>query len=172
MLAQRPRLRSLAAFFLAGIKAGSIALGLGYLFARTDLPYHAHLTGLGWGEIAPRYQAVIFGMLKMVGVGMLVFGIARLWQMWPLHQGEPWAAWTILSLVGTQEGSSSTSPLCCAWSIPRPRTNVLASGAGAMGRLRLRERPCVAVPPAARPASWPPHNCPVPRPELPHAVCS
>lgn len=81
------------------IASSSIAFGLRYLFAKQYLFYHAQLTGLAWTEIPSRYQAVILGMLKMVGAGMLVFGLAIGWLLLPLSRGEQWAIWGLLSII-------------------------------------------------------------------------
>jgi hypothetical protein len=91
----------LALVILVLISLSSIAFGLRYLFAKEYLFYHAQLTGLAWPEIPLRYQAVILGMLKMVGAGMLAFGVAISWLLFPLSRGESWATWAIFSIVVT-----------------------------------------------------------------------
>lgn len=89
----------LALAILLLVASSSIAFGLRYLFATEYLFYHAQLTGLAWAEIPQRYQAIILGMLKMVGAGMLAFGVAIAWLTLPLSRGEQWPIWAILSVV-------------------------------------------------------------------------
>ena len=88
-----------ATFILLLVALSSIAFGLRYLFAKEYLFYHAQLTGLAWAEIPSRYQAVILGMLKMVGAGMLAFGVAIAWLVLPMSRGEQWAIWALLSVI-------------------------------------------------------------------------
>ena len=92
---------SLGAFGLAGLLA--LAFGLRYLSTREFLPYHAAVLGRPWAELEPRLQAIVLGMLKVAGSGLLGCGCALLWLLVPLSRGEPWAAWAALTffLVAT-----------------------------------------------------------------------
>lgn len=90
-----------AIVILALISISSIVFGLFYLFTKEYFFYHAQLTGLAWCEIPLRYQAVVLGMLKMIGAGMLAFGVGISWLLIPLSRGELWATWAIFSIIAT-----------------------------------------------------------------------
>jgi ABC-type polysaccharide/polyol phosphate export permease len=92
---------SLCAFGLAALLA--IAFGVRYLGTREFMPYHAEVLGQPWSELAPRLQAIILGMLKVAGSGLLGCGCALLWLLLPLSRGESWAAWAAVTtfLVST-----------------------------------------------------------------------
>jgi hypothetical protein len=90
------RLVSLCAFGLAGLLA--VVFGLRYLVTREFMPYHATVLGKPWGALEPRLQAIILGMLKVAGSGLLGCGLALLWLLLPLQRGEPWAAWAAVTL--------------------------------------------------------------------------
>ena len=89
------RYLSLSAFALAGLLA--VAFGLRYLGTREFMPYHATVAGKPWSAIEPPLQAVILGMLRVCGSGLLGCGIALLWLLLPLQRGETWAAWAALT---------------------------------------------------------------------------
>jgi hypothetical protein len=95
------QLVSLCAFGLAGLLA--FAFGVRYLTTREFMPYHATVLGKQWSELEPRLQAIILGMLKVAGSGLLGCGCALLWLLLPLSRGEPWAAWAAVTffLVAT-----------------------------------------------------------------------
>lgn len=78
-----------------------VALGFAarYLRARSFMPYHQVIVGRPWEQIEPRLQAVLVGMLRTIGGGLLVCGVALLWLLLPLSRGEPWAAWAAASVV-------------------------------------------------------------------------
>jgi hypothetical protein len=75
----------------------SIAFGVRYLLTRQFMPYHAEVLGKPWAALEPRLQAIITGMLKVAGAGLLGCGIALLWLLVPLQRGEAWAAWAALT---------------------------------------------------------------------------
>lgn len=132
----------ISSILLLVVAASSAAFGLRYLFAREYLSYHAELTGLAWTEIAPRYQAVILGMLKMVAAGMLAFGIALAWLVLPFSRGETWANWAILCLVSAHGLISIYVTVVLRRVNPDARTNVAAACAGvvlALGALALAQ---------------------------------
>ena len=87
---------SLCAFGLAGLLA--VAFGIRYLAAREFMPYQAVVLGKPWSALEPRLQAIILGMLRVEGGGLLGCGAAMLWLLWPLLRGEVWAAWAALTI--------------------------------------------------------------------------
>jgi hypothetical protein len=89
------QLISLVAFGLAGLLA--LAFGVRYLAARKFMPYHATVLGKPWGALEPQLQAIILGMLKVAGAGLVGCGCAILWLLLPLQRGESWAAWAAIT---------------------------------------------------------------------------
>ncbi|MBR7777122.1 hypothetical protein [Undibacterium rugosum] len=120
----------IASAALLAIAASSLAFGLRYLFAREYLFYHAQLTGLAWGDIPSHYQAIILGMLKMVGAGLLAFGLALAWLVLPFSRGESWSFWAILSLVSVHGFISIYVTIVLRKINPSAQTNVFASFVG------------------------------------------
>ena len=90
------QLLSLCAFALAGLLA--LAFGVRYVTTREFMPYHAAVLGKSWGELEPRLQAIILGMLRVAGGGLLGCGSSLLWLLLPLQRGEAWAAWAALTI--------------------------------------------------------------------------
>ena len=76
----------------------SVFFGIRYLLTREYMPYHAVVTGKAWSELEPGVQTAIRGMLRIVGGGILAYGLALLWLLLPLNRGEPWAAWAALTI--------------------------------------------------------------------------
>ena len=87
---------SLGAFGLAGLLG--LAFGVRYVVTREFMAYHEAVLGKPWSSLEPRLQAIILGMLKVAGGGLLGYGITLLWLLLPLWRGEAWAAWAALSL--------------------------------------------------------------------------
>ena len=87
-----------AGIVLVGL-AGVITLlfGIRYLLAKSYTPYHATVSGMPWESLQPRLQAVILGMLRVVGAGLLACGAAQLWLLLGLAHGDGWAPWAILT---------------------------------------------------------------------------
>lgn len=90
------QLLGLCAFGLAGLLA--LAFGLRYLFTREFMPYHAAVLGKPWTRLEPRLQAIILGMLRVAGGGLLGFGCTLWWLLLPLQRGEAWAVWAALTI--------------------------------------------------------------------------
>ncbi len=120
----------LALVILVLISLSSIGFGLRYLFAKEYLFYHAQLTGLAWSEVPLRYQTVILGMLKMVGAGMLAFGVAMSWLLVPLSRGELWATWAILSIIVTHGFISIYVTITLRRVNEKAKTNVFSACVG------------------------------------------
>ena len=76
----------------------SVSFGIRYLLTREYMPYHAVVTGKAWAQLEPGVQTAIRGMLRIVGGGILAYGLTLLWLLLPLNRGEPWAAWAALTI--------------------------------------------------------------------------
>lgn len=90
------QLLSVGAFAIAGLLA--LAFGMRYVATREFMPYHAAVLGRPWTSLEPRLQAIILGMLKVAGGGLLGYGLTLLWLLPALWRGEAWAAWAALSV--------------------------------------------------------------------------
>ena len=85
---------------LFGLSAAiALLFGLRYLLTRTFMPYHAQVAGRSWEQLEPGLQAIILGMLRIVGGGFLASGLVTLWLLLPLSQGQGSAAWAALTVV-------------------------------------------------------------------------
>ena len=93
---------SLCAFGLAGLLA--LAFGVRYLVTREFMPYHATVLGKPWAGLEPRLQAIILGMLKVAGSGLVGCGLSLLWLLLPLQRGEAWAAWAAITIFVAATG--------------------------------------------------------------------
>jgi hypothetical protein len=81
-----------------------MAFGIRYLRTKAFMPYHAVVAGTSWAELGPGVQTIVLGMLRIVGGGLLTYGIALLWLLLPLSRGEPWAVWAILTISAATIG--------------------------------------------------------------------
>jgi hypothetical protein len=79
----------------------SIFFGVRYLRTKEFMPYHAVVAGKSWSELELGVQTIILGMLKIVGGGLTTYGLALLWLLLPLNQGESWAPWAALTITAT-----------------------------------------------------------------------
>ena len=83
------------------IAAFAITLfGVRYMRRQAFLPYHGAVAGKSWSELDPGIQAVILGMLKIIGGGFITLGVSLLWLCFALHEGVRWAPWAILTISG------------------------------------------------------------------------
>lgn len=81
---------------LAGLIA--IAFGVRYLLTKKFMPYHEAVSGKSWGSLEPRLQAIILGMLKVAGGGLLGYGAALLWLLVPLSRDVLWGPWAVITI--------------------------------------------------------------------------
>ena len=81
-----------------------IAFGLRYLRTKEFMPYHAVVAGKSWTELDPGVQTIVLGMLRIVGGGLLTYGVALLWLLLPLGRGESWAIWAVLTITAATIG--------------------------------------------------------------------
>src|SRR5690242_20244047 len=75
-----------------------IAFGFRYLRTTQFMPYHAVAASTNWDELGLGVQTIILGMLRIVGGGLISYGLALLWLLLPLGRGESWAMWAILTI--------------------------------------------------------------------------
>jgi hypothetical protein len=87
---------TLVSLSLAAVLA--LAFGARYVLTKTFMPYHAAVLGKSWPVLEPRLQAIILGMLKVAGGGLLGYGLSLLWLLLPIQRGELWAAWAALTV--------------------------------------------------------------------------
>lgn len=79
----------------------SIFFGVRYLLTREFMPYHAVVSGRSWAQLEPGVQTAILGMLRIVGGGLMTYGLGMLWLLLPLNRGEAWASWAILTITAS-----------------------------------------------------------------------
>ena len=72
--------------------------GVRYMRREEYLPYHADVAEKSWKELDPGVQAIILGMLKIIGGGFATLGVTLLWLCFALHEGARWAPWAILTV--------------------------------------------------------------------------
>jgi hypothetical protein len=82
---------------LAG--AVSVLFGVRYLLTKQFMPYHATVAGRRWEELEPGVRTIILGMLRIIGGALAAYGLALLWLLIPLRDGQAWAAWAALTLT-------------------------------------------------------------------------
>jgi hypothetical protein len=86
------------------VALAGILFGVRYMRRDAFLPYHAAVAGKSWAELDPGVQAVILGMLKIIGGGFVTLGVTLLWLCLALHGGAHWAPWAILTVSATALG--------------------------------------------------------------------
>jgi hypothetical protein len=89
---------NLALAMLIVVALGGILFGVRYMRREAYLPYHAVVVGKPFAELEPGVQAIILGMLKIIGGGFATLGITLLWLCFALHKGEGWAPWAVLTI--------------------------------------------------------------------------
>jgi hypothetical protein len=77
----------------------AIYFGVRYLSTEEFMPYHAVVAGKSWAQLEPGVQTVILGMLTILGGGFISYGCGVLWLFLPLHRGESWSRWAILTMT-------------------------------------------------------------------------
>jgi hypothetical protein len=93
---------ALAAVLLVAL--AGIVFGVRYMRRDAFLPYHAAVAGKSWTELDPGVQAVILGMLRIIGGGFVTLGVTLLWLCLALHEGARWAPWAILTISAAALG--------------------------------------------------------------------
>ena len=88
---------SIVLIVLAGIFC--VIGGFKYLIASEFTTYHAAVVGKTWSQIDPGIQAIIFGMLKIIGSGFMATGLSLLFLIIPILKNERWAFWAVLIIT-------------------------------------------------------------------------
>ncbi len=66
--------------------------GLLYLLRQQAMPYHEVVLGSAWAEVPPGTQALVLGLMRVVGgSGLVVAGFAAALLAGPARRGERWA---------------------------------------------------------------------------------
>ena len=52
--------------------------------------------GASWNELSLNAQTIILGLIKIVGGGLLAFGLMMAWLIRPVARSEAWARWCVL----------------------------------------------------------------------------
>lgn len=52
--------------------------------------------GASWKELSFNAQTIILGLVKIVGGGLLAFGLMMAWLIRPVARSETWARWCVL----------------------------------------------------------------------------
>ncbi len=110
-----PLLKTALAIYL-GLGIGLFLLGLLYLFLNEFMHYHAQALQAEWSELSANYRGFIIGLLRALGAGAAVSGLAIAWMAVASWRGtvEPyrallpmisigysgllcWATWTVSS---------------------------------------------------------------------------
>lgn len=81
-----------------------LAVGLRYLTARRWTPYHAAVAGRQWEDLDPNLQAVVLGLVRIVGGCFLTLGLAIAFLTLAWAGGADWAPWAILAVTATGLG--------------------------------------------------------------------
>lgn len=116
---------ALAILFIAAL--WSIGASGRYLFTSEFMPYHAVVAGTNWAQLEPGMQAIILGMLRIVGAGFLACGVALLWLLVPLSRGETWPRWAALSVAAAAWVPTLGVTLALAAASPDARPPVVPS---------------------------------------------
>ena len=95
---------NLALAAVLSVALAGILFGVRYMRRDAFLPYHAAVAGKSWAELDPGVQAVILGMLKIIGGGFVTLGVTLLWLCFSLHEGVRWAPWAILTISAAALG--------------------------------------------------------------------
>lgn len=90
-------LRKLSVALLALGAVLCLAAGLRYLLRTEFMPYHAEVVGAQWAQLDPRVQAIVLGMLKIIGGSFLSFGAVLIWMLAPAMRGERWVGPAVLT---------------------------------------------------------------------------
>ena len=86
----------LSLLFVSAVIA--ILFGLRYLMARKFTTY-VKVVGKPWSQLEVRVQAIILGMLRIIGGGFITYGLALLWILVPLNEKQWWAPWAVLTMT-------------------------------------------------------------------------
>jgi hypothetical protein len=87
-----------AAACYAAVALFCVAFGIVYLLRASFMPYHEAAVGMPWAQLEPRLQALILGLLRVAGGGLLSGGLALAVLLVPFGAGETWTLWALPSI--------------------------------------------------------------------------
>jgi hypothetical protein len=74
----------------------SMAFGIMYLVRSQFMPYHQEAIGKDWQDLGKHLQALLLGLMRMVGGGMFSAGLSvAILLMIPYRAGEVWSLYAI-----------------------------------------------------------------------------
>jgi hypothetical protein len=121
-------LAAFASFALAALI--SAAFGVLYLVRPRFMPYHQQALGLTWEELDHRLQALLLGLMRVAGGGMLAGGLSvAILLLVPFRAGEIWATYAIL-LIGLAGGLPALYATTLIRSRTQAHTPIAASAIG------------------------------------------
>lgn len=88
---------SLVIFLVSG--SALVGTGLLYLTAGEFMPYHAQAIQTDWSDLDPNYQGLFLGLLKGLGTGALIAGLATVTMAATALRGSPQPYVLLLPLV-------------------------------------------------------------------------
>ena len=92
-------LRKIALLLTAVAAIACVVTGFRYVLASEFMPYHSQVVGSSWVQLDPRIQAIVLGMLTIIGASFIAAGLTQLWLLIPLRRTERWAAWASLTIA-------------------------------------------------------------------------
>lgn len=112
-----------------------LAFGVMYLTRSEFMPYHRDAIGLGWGELHPRVQTLLLGLMRTAGGGFLASSLAMLLLLaFPFRRGERWARWAVPAVgVAVAAPALYVALLLRARTPASPPVLVVAVGLGLIG---------------------------------------
>lgn len=105
----------------------SILAGMRYIMTSEFMPYHAEVVGKAWTQVEFRTQAIILGMLRIIGASFIACGVTQLWLIPPLQAGQRWACWASLTLALLIWGPTQYVTLFLRTVVPDAQTPVGAT---------------------------------------------
>ena len=107
-----------------------MAFGVIYLARSQFMPYHQEALGKPWQQLDPRLQALLIGLLRTAGGGLLATGISiAVLLLIPFRAGEAWARYAI-PVIGLVAALPSLYATLLIRSRTQAHTPVAASAIG------------------------------------------
>jgi hypothetical protein len=93
--------------------------GLIYFFRVEFMPYHAVAVGAQWSELAPEFQVLFLGLMKVVGGAWIGGATAMALLLFiPFRRGEGWSIYSVPLIGIIVSGSSLYATLYVAGNTP------------------------------------------------------
>ena len=108
----------------------SAAFGVVYLVRPRFMPYHQEALGVPWQQVDPRLQALLLGLMRTAGGGLLASAVAMAIMVFiPLRAGDAWARYST-PMVGLATAVPALYATLLVRNRTRAQTPVLAAAAG------------------------------------------